>query len=230
MSQPARSLTLSHLLPLLLPVRSYVCAEWDYGGIPAWLAYKPDMRFRAYNQPWMDAVQSWVGRVINETRQYFADQGGPIVLAQIENELQDSADPRYVAWSGDMANAFGVNVPWVRRHRSTSLSDAQRLTLCSPSSDGIRVCCCAPASDHVQRRGGQQHHQHVQRQRLRGLPHEPRGSRAASSWTSRRCGRRTRAGSSRGSRTPRTRAPTRTARQRRSPTRSCAGSLGAAAT
>ena len=39
--------------------------------------------------------------------------GGPIVLAQIENELGGNADPRYVQWNGDMANAFNVNVPWI---------------------------------------------------------------------------------------------------------------------
>ena len=39
--------------------------------------------------------------------------GGPIVLAQIENELGGNADPRYVQWNGDMANAFNVGVPWI---------------------------------------------------------------------------------------------------------------------
>ena len=70
------------------------------------------MRFRAYNQPWMDAVTKWVGEVIAETRTYFADHGGPIVLAQIENELS-SNDQKYVQWNGDLADSFHVNVPWI---------------------------------------------------------------------------------------------------------------------
>ena len=76
------------------------------------LAYKEGVRFRSYNQVWRDHVQAWVGRVIEHTRSYFADHGGPIVLAQIENEL-NGADARYVQWNGDMANAFNVNVPWL---------------------------------------------------------------------------------------------------------------------
>ena len=89
-----------------------MCAEWDYGGIPTWLAYVPGIRFRSYNDQWRAAVQKWVGEVIAQTRSYFADHGGPIVLAQIENEL-NGADERYVQWNGDVANAFDVNVPWL---------------------------------------------------------------------------------------------------------------------
>ena len=95
-----------------LRIGPYVCAEWDYGGIPTWLAYKPDMRYRTYNQPWLDAVERWFKTVIAVTRSYFADQGGPIVLAQVENEL-NGADQRYVDWNGQLAAAMNVNVPWI---------------------------------------------------------------------------------------------------------------------
>ena len=95
-----------------LRIGPYVCAEWDYGGIPTWLAYVPGIRFRSYNEQWRMAVQKFVGEVIAQTRTYFADHGGPIVLAQIENEL-NGGDPRYVQWNGDMANGFNVNVPWL---------------------------------------------------------------------------------------------------------------------
>ena len=95
-----------------LRIGPYVCAEWDYGGIPSFLGYREGMRMRTYNQPWMDAVQSWFGRVIAETRGYFADRGGPIVLAQVENELYGAPDA-YVQWNGDMAASFNVGVPWI---------------------------------------------------------------------------------------------------------------------
>ena len=121
-----------------LRIGPYVCAEWDYGGIPTWLAYKPDMRFRAYNDAWRSAVEGWFKTVIAQTRSYFADQGGPIVLAQVENELS-GADQRYVDWNGDLAaESFNVNVPWI---------------MCNGAV-------------------GQQHHQHVQWQRLCRLSRE----------------------------------------------------------
>ena len=95
-----------------LRIGPYVCAEWDYGGIPAWLAYKEGMRFRAYNEPWMGAVQQWFQTVVDVTRNYFADRGGPIVLAQVENEL-NGADERYVDWNGQLAASMDVSVPWI---------------------------------------------------------------------------------------------------------------------
>ena len=82
-----------------LRIGPYVCAEWDYGGIPAWLAYKDGVRFRSYNAIWRDEVRKWFEEVIGQTRSYFADRGGPIVLAQVENEL-NGADPRYIQWNG----------------------------------------------------------------------------------------------------------------------------------
>ena len=95
-----------------LRIGPYVCAEWDYGGIPTWLAYKPGMRYRAFNQPWLDSVQQWFQIVVDVTRDYFADRGGPIVLAQVENEL-NGADQRYVDWNGQLAASMNVNVPWI---------------------------------------------------------------------------------------------------------------------
>ena len=102
-----------------LRIGPYVCAEWDYGGIPTWLAYKPGVRFRSYNDVWRAYVEPWLGRIINQTRAYFADRGGPIVLAQIENELY-GADPEYVQWNGDMAEAFNVHVPWLMCNGQTA--------------------------------------------------------------------------------------------------------------
>ena len=57
-------------------------------------------------------MSAWVARVIGKTRDFFADRGGPIILAQIENELP-SGDDQYTQWSGDLANGFDIGVVWV---------------------------------------------------------------------------------------------------------------------
>ena len=49
-----------------LRIGPYVCAEWDYGGIPVWLSFKEGIRMRSYNQVWRDAVQKWVGTVVDQ--------------------------------------------------------------------------------------------------------------------------------------------------------------------
>ncbi len=79
-----------------------MCAEWDYGGLPTWLGFTPGLRFRDYNAPWLDASRSWFRTVVTKLRHHFPQSGGPVVLVQVENEL-DGASDAYVTWCGDMA-------------------------------------------------------------------------------------------------------------------------------
>lgn len=49
----------------------------------------------------------------------FASQGGPIILAQIENEYGNVQEPygdagkAYVQWCSNMAQSLNVGVPWI---------------------------------------------------------------------------------------------------------------------
>lgn len=86
-----------------LRVGPYVCAEWSYGGIPVWVGNKPNMSMRAIGGPWTAAVEPWLHLLLQRVKPWFASAGGPIVLAQIENELNSAlpgpGDP-YVDWCG----------------------------------------------------------------------------------------------------------------------------------
>ena len=99
-----------------LRIGPYVCAEWTYGGIPAWLGLKPGVAFRQTNKLWQDAMEKWFALVVRRMAEasLFATSGGPIVLVQVENELQPT-DKDYVAWCGAMAAralaAAGASVP-----------------------------------------------------------------------------------------------------------------------
>ena len=68
---------------------SYVCAEWTYGGIPAWLGQKDGVLFRQTNAVWQPSMEAWFNKVVTLMAEgsFFATQGGPIVLLQVENEL-----------------------------------------------------------------------------------------------------------------------------------------------
>lgn len=69
-----------------LRIGPYVCAEWDYGGLPLWLQYEPGIHLRSYNQPWMEAMQAWMNYVIDYVRPFYAQNGGPIILSQVSCE------------------------------------------------------------------------------------------------------------------------------------------------
>lgn len=87
-----------------LRIGPYVCAEWTYGGVPLWLAQKEGIRFRETNPLWQDAMQAFFDAVVTRTAaaHQFAPQGGPVMLVQVENELQPTDRP-YVDWCGKMA-------------------------------------------------------------------------------------------------------------------------------
>jgi len=51
--------------------------------------------------------------LVNKLRKYMASAGGPIVLAQIENELGSSADRfQYANWAANFALSLDIGVPW----------------------------------------------------------------------------------------------------------------------
>ncbi|MQM22320.1 hypothetical protein Taro_055371 [Colocasia esculenta] len=99
----------------------YVCAEWNYGGLPVWLHQTPGMQIRTDNQLFKDEMQTFVTLIINMFKKdkLFAPQGGNIILAQIENEYGDvehyygDAGRSYVQWCAKLAGSLEIGVPWV---------------------------------------------------------------------------------------------------------------------
>ncbi len=64
----------------------YVCAEWDFGGYPAWLLREPAMEVRSSNPAFMAAASRWLHRLGQELAPLQSANGGPIIAVQVENE------------------------------------------------------------------------------------------------------------------------------------------------
>ena len=43
-------------LYVILRPSPYICVEWEFGGLPAWLLTKPGIRLRCYNKVYLDCV------------------------------------------------------------------------------------------------------------------------------------------------------------------------------
>lgn len=67
----------------------YICAEWDYGGFPAWLQTVPGIAFRTMNRPYLDAVDRWFDTLIPVIEKHQWTRGGNVVLVQVENEYEN---------------------------------------------------------------------------------------------------------------------------------------------
>ncbi len=71
----------------------YICAEWELGGLPAWLLRDPNMSFRTNYKPYLDAVEIYYDKLMTVIKNFqFTSNGGPIITLQIENEFSNFAN------------------------------------------------------------------------------------------------------------------------------------------
>jgi beta-galactosidase len=87
----------------------YICAEWDNGGLPAWLTGMPGMRPRSSYRPYLDEVARWLDILMPRITAAQAAYGGPVVAVQVENEYGSYGDDRgYLEWLRDALTGRGV--------------------------------------------------------------------------------------------------------------------------
>ncbi|KAL9456151.1 hypothetical protein AB3S75_005384 [Citrus x aurantiifolia] len=106
---------------LHLRIGPYACAEWNYGGFPVWLHFIPGIQFRTTNNPFKEEMKRFLAKIVDLMKQenLFASQGGPIILAQVENEYGNVewaygvGGELYVKWAADTAVNLNTSVPWV---------------------------------------------------------------------------------------------------------------------
>ncbi|KAG2333244.1 hypothetical protein Bca52824_004424 [Brassica carinata] len=104
-----------------LRIGPYVCAEWNFGGFPVWLKFVPGMAFRTDNEPFKAAMKQFTEKIVwmMKAEKLFQTQGGPIILAQIENEYGPveweigAPGKAYTKWVAQMALGLSTGVPWI---------------------------------------------------------------------------------------------------------------------
>lgn len=69
----------------------YICAEWDFGGLPWWLANSKTpggrtMELRSDDPHFLAHVEAWWKVLLAMVKPYLWQNGGPIAMVQIENE------------------------------------------------------------------------------------------------------------------------------------------------
>jgi len=113
----------------------YVCAEWERGGFPDWVAAK---RFplRSNHPESIRTSQLWFNEVLPVIQPHQITTGGPVIMVQIENEydfwqLAEDAKREYVRALARMAWNAGINVPlitcWTKQARENSDPEMGRI-------------------------------------------------------------------------------------------------------
>jgi beta-galactosidase len=92
----------------------YICAEWDNGGLPAWLFQEPGVGVRRNEERFLAAVEEYLANVLRIVRPLQVDQGGPVLLVQVENEYGAFGEDRaYLKALAEIIRQAGITVPLV---------------------------------------------------------------------------------------------------------------------
>ncbi|HTI38986.1 MAG TPA: beta-galactosidase [Vicinamibacterales bacterium] len=98
---------------VLLRPGPYVCAEWDFGGIPPYLLADPELKIRSTNPHYMKAVDRYIGALAPLVKPLLVANGGPILMVQIENEYGSYGNDRaYLEQLRDIWTKNGVRGPF----------------------------------------------------------------------------------------------------------------------
>ncbi len=96
---------------LILRPGPYVCAEWDFGGIPSYLLKIPDIKVRCMDQRYTEAAERYIKNLSMEVEKYQVTQGGPIIMVQVENEYGSYGNDRtYMKWVQEKWEENGIDV------------------------------------------------------------------------------------------------------------------------
>ncbi|MDD3930584.1 MAG: beta-galactosidase [Eubacteriales bacterium] len=100
-------------LKVLLRPAPFICSEWEWGGLPAWLLKDRDMEVRCSDPRFLKAVRTYYERLCDVFVPHLSTKGGPIIMVALENEYGGAGyDKEYLRFLGDTLRELGVDVPF----------------------------------------------------------------------------------------------------------------------
>lgn len=98
---------------VLLRPGPYVCAEWDFGGLPNYLLEIPDIKVRCSDPRYLAAVHRYVQALSAQVSSLQVTHGGPILMVQVENEYGSYGnDQQYLKTLREYWKEGGIQVPF----------------------------------------------------------------------------------------------------------------------
>ncbi|XP_035424762.1 beta-galactosidase isoform X6 [Cygnus atratus] len=74
-------------LLVILRAGPYICAEWDMGGLPAWLLEKESIVLRSSDSDYLAAVEKWMSVLLPRMKPHLYQNGGPVIMVQVNSEF-----------------------------------------------------------------------------------------------------------------------------------------------
>ena len=90
----------------------YICAEWEFGGLPWWMQADENMEIRCMNKEYIACFDKYLDRLFDEIRPLLCTNGGPIIMLQCENEYGSYGDDKeYLKYLAHSYRSKGIDVP-----------------------------------------------------------------------------------------------------------------------
>ena len=104
----------------------YICAEWEFGGLPWWLQCDEEMEIRCMNKKYIAHFDAYLDALFKQVRPLLCTNGGPVIMLQCENEYGYYGDDKeYLSYLRDGYIRRGIDVPLFTSdgHTEESLRD-----------------------------------------------------------------------------------------------------------
>ena len=90
----------------------YICAEWDFGGLPAWLLKDKNMQIRCMYPDFLACIERYYKDLLGRLKPLLETNGGNIIMMQVENEYGSYGnDKEYLKFVEDLTRSCGIDVP-----------------------------------------------------------------------------------------------------------------------
>lgn len=118
-------------LYVILRPSPFICAEWELGGLPAWLLNLPQIQLRSSQPLFLEKVQHYYDALLPRLVDYQISHGGPVLMMQVENEYGSFGEDRdYLMALVKMLRTGGIEVPlftadgtWIEALTAGNLTD-----------------------------------------------------------------------------------------------------------
>ena len=88
----------------------YICAEWDFGGLPAWLLKDKNMQIRCMYPDYLKCVERFYKELLPRLFPHLESQGGNIIAMQVENEYGSYGnDKDYLRYVKKLTRDCGID-------------------------------------------------------------------------------------------------------------------------
>ncbi len=88
----------------------YICAEWDFGGLPAWLLKDKNMQIRCMYPDYLKCVERFYKELLPRLVPHLESHGGNIIAMQVENEYGSYGnDKEYLRYVENLTRACGID-------------------------------------------------------------------------------------------------------------------------